>query len=57
MPAVVYALADPGQIILAYTAQPGSAALDALDILASWSVMHHENGQPDLARIMDGTPE
>jgi len=29
--------ADPGQTIIAYSAEPGSAARDALDILASWA--------------------
>jgi transcriptional regulator with XRE-family HTH domain len=29
--------ADPGQSIVAYTAEPGSASADKLDLLASWS--------------------
>jgi len=39
--------ADPGQTIIAYSAEPGSAARDALDILASWAVTHHQTGQLD----------
>jgi MmyB-like transcription regulator ligand binding domain len=29
--------ADPGQTIVAYTAEPGSPAQQALDLLASWT--------------------
>jgi len=37
--------ADPGQTIIAYSAGPGSAARDALGILASWAATHHQAGQ------------
>ena len=36
--------ADPGQTIIAYSAEPGSAARDALDILASWAATHPRTG-------------
>jgi transcriptional regulator with XRE-family HTH domain len=42
--------ADPGQTIIAYTAEPGSAARDALDILASWTATHHQAEQLDRTR-------
>ena len=32
--------ADPGQTIIAYSAEPGSAAHQALAILASWAATH-----------------
>jgi len=41
--------ADPGQTIIAYSAEPGSAARDALDLLISWAATHHQAGQPDPA--------
>src|SRR5206468_1092509 len=34
--------ADPGQTIITYSAEPGSTARDALDILASWAATHHQ---------------
>jgi len=37
--------ADPGQTIIAYSAEPGSAAHEALGILASWAATHHQTGQ------------
>jgi hypothetical protein len=46
--------ADPGQTIIAYSAEPGSAARDALDILASWAGTHHPVGQPDEVDPADG---
>jgi transcriptional regulator with XRE-family HTH domain len=46
--------ADPGQTIIAYSAEPGSAARDALGILASWAATHHQTGQLDEARPADG---
>jgi transcriptional regulator with XRE-family HTH domain len=45
--------ADPGQTIIAYSAEPGSAARDALDILASWAATHPRTGQPDTTRPVD----
>ena len=39
--------ADPGQTIIAYSAEPGSAAHKALGILASWTATHHQAGQPE----------
>ena len=33
--------ADPGLTLITYTAEPGSAAQDALDFLASWTTAHH----------------
>jgi transcriptional regulator with XRE-family HTH domain len=41
--------ADPGQTIIAYSAEPGSPARDALDILASWAATQPRAGQPDPA--------
>ena len=41
--------ADPGQTIIAYSAEPGSPARDALDILASWAATQPQAGQPDPA--------
>jgi len=50
--------ADPGQTIIAYSAQPGSAAHDALGILASWAATHHPVGQLDTSYPGAGaTPE
>ena len=46
--------ADPGQTIIAYSAEPGSAARDALDILASWAATHHQADQPDTTRPAGG---
>lgn len=37
--------ADPGQSLVAYTAEPGSPSQDALDLLASWAATTLE-GQP-----------
>jgi transcriptional regulator with XRE-family HTH domain len=48
--------ADPGQTIIAYSAEPGSPARDALDILASWAATHQQSGQPDTARHAGGHP-
>jgi hypothetical protein len=45
--------ADPGQTIIAYSAKPGSAAHDALDILASWAATQHQTGQPGKAHPAD----
>ena len=50
--------ADPGQTIIAYSAGPGSAARDALGILASWAATHHQAGQLDTTYPADGpTPQ
>jgi hypothetical protein len=38
--------ADPGQTIVAYTAEPGSPAQQAFDLLASWT------STPDPARVV-----
>ena len=46
--------ADPGQTIVAYTAEPGSAARDAFDILASWAATHQQTHQPDPAHPASG---
>ena len=46
--------ADPGQTIIAYSAEPGSAARDALDLLISWAATHHQVGQPDTAHPEGG---
>jgi transcriptional regulator with XRE-family HTH domain len=46
--------ADPGQTIITYSAEPGSSARDALDILASWAATHHQTGQPDTTHPADG---
>ena len=46
--------ADPGQTIIAYSAEPGSPARDALDILASWAATHHQAGQPETTRPAGG---
>ncbi len=45
--------ADPGQTIIAYSAEPGSAARDALDILASWAATQHQTDQPDTTHPAD----
>jgi transcriptional regulator with XRE-family HTH domain len=45
--------ADPGQTIIAYSAEPGSAARDALGILASWAATQHQTGQLDTAHPAD----
>jgi transcriptional regulator with XRE-family HTH domain len=42
--------ADPGQVIVAYTAEPDSPAQDALAFLASWAV---SDSQPDVATTAD----
>jgi MmyB-like transcription regulator ligand binding domain len=39
--------ADPGQTIITYSAEPGSAAHQALGILARWAATHHQTGQLD----------
>lgn len=46
--------ADPGQTIIACSAEPGSAARDALDILASWAATQHQTGQLDTTYPADG---
>jgi transcriptional regulator with XRE-family HTH domain len=46
--------ADPGQTIIAYSAVPGSAARDALDILASWAATYYPAAQLDEADPADG---
>jgi MmyB-like transcription regulator ligand binding domain/Helix-turn-helix domain len=46
--------ADPGQTIIAYSAEPGSAARDALGILASWTATQHQASQLDEARPAAG---
>jgi transcriptional regulator with XRE-family HTH domain len=46
--------ADPGQTIIAYGAEPGSAARDALGILASWAATHHQTDQLGAAHPADG---
>jgi len=45
--------ADPGQTIIAYSAEPGSTARDALGILASWAATQHQTGQLDKAHPAD----
>jgi len=45
--------ADPGQTIIAYSAEPGSAAHDALGILASWAATRHQTGQLDTVHPAD----
>ncbi len=45
--------ADPGQTIIAYSAEPGSAARDALHILASWAATHHHTDQPETTHPAD----
>jgi transcriptional regulator with XRE-family HTH domain len=42
--------ADPGQTIIAYTAEPGSPAHDALSLLATWASTHDE---PRIAPVMN----
>jgi transcriptional regulator with XRE-family HTH domain len=49
--------ADPGQTIIAYSAEPGSAARDALDLLANWAATYHQADQPDTAPAGGHTPE
>jgi hypothetical protein len=44
--------ADPGLTVITYTAEPGSPAQDALNLLASWAATTRE--QPT-ARAHDGT--
>ena len=39
--------ADPGQMIVAYTAEPGSRSAEALDLLASWAATE-EAGLPEM---------
>jgi transcription regulator MmyB-like protein len=41
--------ADPGQTIIAYTAEPGSAAYDALNLLASWTTAKQDQPTVDQA--------
>jgi hypothetical protein len=38
--------ADPGQSVLTYTAEPGSASQDALSLLASWAATADRPGPP-----------
>jgi len=45
--------ADPGQTIIAYSAEPGSAAREALVILASRAATQHQTGQQDTAQPAD----
>jgi transcriptional regulator with XRE-family HTH domain len=44
--------ADPGQTIITYSAEPGSAPRHALDVLASWAATH-QAGQPDTSHPAD----
>jgi hypothetical protein len=37
---------DPGQSLLTYTAEPGSATHDALNLLASWAATADDIDQP-----------
>jgi len=46
--------ADPGQTIIAYSAEPGSAAHQALGVLARWAAAQPQAGQPGTARPPDG---
>ncbi len=46
--------ADTGLTIITYTAEPGSAAHDALSFLASWTTEHH---QPDQAATVQADDE
>jgi len=46
--------ADPGQTIIAYSAEPGSAARDAIDILASWAATHQQTSRPDTTHPAGG---
>ena len=46
--------ADPGQTIIVYSAEPGSAAHEALGILASWAATQPEAGQLDTPTSPDG---
>jgi transcriptional regulator with XRE-family HTH domain len=48
--------ADPGQTIIAYSADPGSAARDALGILASWTATQHQTDQQDTTQPAGGLP-
>ena len=43
--------ADPGQTIIVYSAEPGSAAHEALGILASWAATQPEAGQLNTAHL------
>jgi transcriptional regulator with XRE-family HTH domain len=45
--------ADPGQTIIAYSAEPGSAARDAIGILASWAATQRQTGPPDTTHPAD----
>jgi transcriptional regulator with XRE-family HTH domain len=45
--------ADPGQTIIAYSAEPGSAARDAIGILTSWAATQHQTGPPDTTHPAD----
>ena len=46
--------ADPGQTIIAYSAEPGSAAHQALGILASWAATQPRAGRLNTAEPPDG---
>ena len=46
--------ADPGQTIIVYSAEPDSAAHEALGILASWAATQPEAGQLDTPTSPDG---
>jgi transcriptional regulator with XRE-family HTH domain len=46
--------ADPGQTIIAYSAEPGSATHRALGILASWAATQPPADQLDIADAPDG---
>ncbi|MCU1388872.1 MAG: helix-turn-helix domain protein [Ilumatobacteraceae bacterium] len=45
--------ADPGQILVTYTAEPGSRSQDALNLLASWSATIDTDEEPGLADDVD----
>jgi hypothetical protein len=47
--------ADPGQTIIAYSAEPGSAAHDALSILVSWAAAQPQTGQPGTPHLRTDT--
>ena len=47
--------ADSGLRLNAYSAEPGIAAQDALDLLASWTATPPDDEQPPAVRSSDNT--